>query len=121
MSNYKAFMKEIKVMYPGWDGKRQYAPADLQASHTNMLKSQCVKVVLKGYRIRRAWASARTLCPFPEYSPLFQNTILIVSKDPDSYCSVSKGPDDYRMVSGCRDKYRILSGWRPDIGRKYIG
>jgi hypothetical protein len=23
-------MKEIKVMYPGWDGKRQYVPADLQ-------------------------------------------------------------------------------------------
>jgi hypothetical protein len=56
-----------------------------------------VKVVLKGYRIRRALASACMLCPFPEYSPLFQNTILIVSE----------GPDDYRMISGCRDKYRI--------------
>jgi hypothetical protein len=42
-----------------------------------------VKVVLKGYQIQRALASARTLCPFPEYSPLFQNTILIVSEDPD--------------------------------------
>jgi hypothetical protein len=31
MSDYNAFMKEIKVMYLGWDGKRQYAPADLQA------------------------------------------------------------------------------------------
>jgi hypothetical protein len=31
MSDYKAFMKEIKVMYPGWDGKRQYMPVDLQA------------------------------------------------------------------------------------------
>jgi hypothetical protein len=30
MSDYNAFMKEIKVMYPGWDGKRRYAPADLQ-------------------------------------------------------------------------------------------
>jgi hypothetical protein len=30
-SDYNAFMKEIKVMYLGWDGKRQYAPADLQA------------------------------------------------------------------------------------------
>jgi hypothetical protein len=29
-SNYDAFMKEIKVMYPGWDGKRRYAPVDLQ-------------------------------------------------------------------------------------------
>jgi hypothetical protein len=29
-SNYNAFMKEIKVMYPGWDGKRRYTPADLQ-------------------------------------------------------------------------------------------
>jgi hypothetical protein len=69
--------------------------------------SGSVKVVLKGYRIRRASASAHTLCPFPEYSPLFQNTILIVSEDPDGYCSVSEGPDDYRMISGCRDKYRI--------------
>ncbi|KAG2115648.1 hypothetical protein BD769DRAFT_1672989 [Suillus cothurnatus] len=30
-SNYDVFMKEIKVMYPGWDGKRRYTPADLQA------------------------------------------------------------------------------------------
>ncbi|KAG2739454.1 hypothetical protein P692DRAFT_201811514 [Suillus brevipes Sb2] len=30
-----------------------------------------VKVVLKGYRIRRALASARALCPFPEYCPVF--------------------------------------------------
>jgi hypothetical protein len=30
-SDYDMFMKEIKVMYPGWDGKRQYVPADLQA------------------------------------------------------------------------------------------
>jgi hypothetical protein len=63
-----------------------------------------VKVILKGYRIRRASASARTLCPFPEYSPLFQNTIRIVSEDPDGYCSVSEGPDDYRMISRYRDK-----------------
>ncbi|KAG1843551.1 hypothetical protein F4604DRAFT_1938080 [Suillus subluteus] len=33
-----------------------------------------VKTVLKGYRIRRALASARALCPFPEYCPLFQST-----------------------------------------------
>jgi hypothetical protein len=31
MSNYDVFMKEIKVMYLGWDGKRRYMPADLQA------------------------------------------------------------------------------------------
>jgi hypothetical protein len=30
-SDYDAFMKEIKVMYPGWDGKRRYMPTDLQA------------------------------------------------------------------------------------------
>jgi len=53
-----------------------------------------VKVVLKRYWIRRALASAHTLCPFPEYSPLFQITILIVSE----------GPDDYHMISGYRDK-----------------
>ncbi|KAG2051378.1 hypothetical protein BDR06DRAFT_890039, partial [Suillus hirtellus] len=31
VSNYNAFMKEVKVMYPGWDGKRRYALSDLQA------------------------------------------------------------------------------------------
>jgi len=30
-SDYNAFMKEVQVMYPGWDGKRRYTPADLQA------------------------------------------------------------------------------------------
>jgi hypothetical protein len=30
-SNFNAFMKEIKVMYLGWDGKRRYVPVDLQA------------------------------------------------------------------------------------------
>jgi hypothetical protein len=66
-----------------------------------------VKVILKGYRIRRALASARTLCPFPEYSPLLQITILIISEDLDGYGSISEGLDDFRMVSGCRDKYHI--------------
>jgi hypothetical protein len=31
-----------------------------------------VKIVLSGYWIRRALASARMLCPFPEYCPVFQ-------------------------------------------------
>ncbi|KAG2053842.1 hypothetical protein BDR06DRAFT_854891, partial [Suillus hirtellus] len=31
VSDYNAFMKEVKVMYPGWDGKRRYALSDLQA------------------------------------------------------------------------------------------
>ncbi|KAG2053735.1 hypothetical protein BDR06DRAFT_885474, partial [Suillus hirtellus] len=31
VSNYNAFMKEVKVMYPGWDGKRHYTLSDLQA------------------------------------------------------------------------------------------
>ncbi|KAG2050772.1 hypothetical protein BDR06DRAFT_974209 [Suillus hirtellus] len=31
VSNYNAFMKEVKVMYPGWDGKRRYVLSDLQA------------------------------------------------------------------------------------------
>jgi hypothetical protein len=34
--------------------------------------SATVKIVLSGYRIRRALASARMLCPFPEYCPVFQ-------------------------------------------------
>ncbi|KAG2058523.1 hypothetical protein BDR06DRAFT_876165, partial [Suillus hirtellus] len=31
VSDYNAFMKEVKVMYPGWDGKRRYVLLDLQA------------------------------------------------------------------------------------------
>jgi len=58
---------------------------------------ECVKVILNRVWIQRALASARMLCPFPEYSPIFQNTILIVSE----------GLDDYHMISGCRDKYCI--------------
>jgi hypothetical protein len=39
-----------------------------------------IKVVLKGYWIRRALASARTLCPFPEYCPVFHKGLAIVSE-----------------------------------------
>ncbi|KAG2100650.1 uncharacterized protein F5147DRAFT_776858 [Suillus discolor] len=31
VSDYNAFLDEVRVMYPGWDGKRRYALADLQA------------------------------------------------------------------------------------------
>ncbi|KAG1850266.1 hypothetical protein C8R48DRAFT_778243 [Suillus tomentosus] len=31
VSDYNAFMKEVKVMYPRWDGKRRYTLLDLQA------------------------------------------------------------------------------------------
>ncbi|KAG1864068.1 hypothetical protein C8R48DRAFT_773291 [Suillus tomentosus] len=31
VDNYSAFLDEVKVMYPGWDGKRRYALADLRA------------------------------------------------------------------------------------------
>jgi len=47
------------------------------------------------------------LCPFPEYSPVFQNAICIISEDPDGYSSISKGLDDYCMISGSKDKYRV--------------
>jgi hypothetical protein len=40
-SDYKAFMKEIKVMYPGWDGKRWYARADLQVLAREYAQSPC--------------------------------------------------------------------------------
>jgi hypothetical protein len=56
-----------------------------------------VKVVLKKYRIRRASASARMLCPFLEYSPVFQKGLPIISE----------GPDGYRMISEGKDKYCI--------------
>jgi len=66
-----------------------------------------VKVILKWYQIWRALASARTLCPFPEYIPVFQKAIHIVSEDTDGYGSVSEGLDNYCMISRCRDKYCI--------------
>jgi hypothetical protein len=82
--------------------------------------SGSVKVVLKGYQIQRALASAYALCPFSEYSPVFQKAINIVSKDLDGYSSISKGPDDYCMISKGKDKYCILSETCPDIRWKYI-
>jgi hypothetical protein len=42
-----------------------------------------VKIVLSGYWIQRALASARTLCPFPEYCPVFQGYRDNVSGGPD--------------------------------------
>jgi hypothetical protein len=47
------------------------------------IQKKVVKIVLSGYRIRRALASARTLCPFPEYCPVFQGYRDIVSGGPD--------------------------------------
>jgi hypothetical protein len=41
MSDYDAFMKEIKVMYLGWDGKRRYVPVDLQALTCEYTQSRC--------------------------------------------------------------------------------
>jgi hypothetical protein len=38
-SNYDAFMKEIKVMYLGWDGKRRYMPVNLQALEHEYVQS----------------------------------------------------------------------------------
>jgi hypothetical protein len=45
--------------------------AESNYGHNIWANKIAVKVVLKGYRIRRALASARTLCPFPEYCPVF--------------------------------------------------
>jgi hypothetical protein len=72
--------------------------------HNPLIDWVTVKVVLKGNGSKGASASARMLCPFPEYSPVFQNAISVVHEDPDGCCSVSEGPDDYRMVSGYRGK-----------------
>jgi hypothetical protein len=49
------------------------------------LSKQAVKIVLSGYLIRRALASARMLCPFPEYCPVFQGYRDNVSGGPDIY------------------------------------
>jgi hypothetical protein len=54
-SDYDAFMKEIKVMYPGWDGKRRYAPADLQAlvreyAQKPMFSGQELSAYLRAFR-----------------------------------------------------------------------
>jgi hypothetical protein len=62
-----------------------------------------VKVVLKGYQIWRASASAHVLCPFPEYCPVFQKCTCIVSEDLDGYSSISEGLDDNHMISKDKD------------------
>jgi hypothetical protein len=54
-SDYDVFMKEIKVMYPGWDGKRRYAPVDLQAlareyAQKPMFSSQELSAYLRAFR-----------------------------------------------------------------------
>jgi len=54
-SDYDVFMKEIKVMYPGWDGKRRYAPADLQAlarkyAQKPMFSGQELSAYLRAFR-----------------------------------------------------------------------
>jgi hypothetical protein len=48
-------MKEIKVMYPGWDGKRRYVPADLQAlarqyAQKPMFSGQELSTYLRAFR-----------------------------------------------------------------------
>ncbi|KAG2114979.1 hypothetical protein BD769DRAFT_1673295 [Suillus cothurnatus] len=48
-------MKEIKVMYPGWDGKRRYAPVDLQAlareyAQKPMFSGQELSAYLRAFR-----------------------------------------------------------------------
>jgi hypothetical protein len=111
---WKSFLKDAKVECHTQQALENHFPSlvdDLPVAITESLSASLVqwlkngvKVVLKGYRIQRASASARTLCPFPEYSPIFQNTTCIISEDPDGYGSVSEGLDDYRMVSRYRDK-----------------
>ncbi|KAG2081485.1 hypothetical protein BD769DRAFT_1683948 [Suillus cothurnatus] len=54
-SDYDVFMKEIKVMYPGWDGKRRYAPVDLQAlaheyAQKPMFSGQELSAYLRAFR-----------------------------------------------------------------------
>jgi hypothetical protein len=54
-SDYDAFMKEIKVMYPGWDGKRRYAPVDLQVlareyAQKPMFSGQELSAYLRAFR-----------------------------------------------------------------------
>jgi hypothetical protein len=45
--------------------------------------SSGVKIILSGYWIRRALASAHILCPFPEYCPIFQGYRGNGSRGPD--------------------------------------
>jgi len=96
-----------------------------------------VKVVLKRYRIRRASASACTLCPFPKYCPVFQKGILLRSYSnrfgseglrPQLICCapfpgyslvfqntigiVSEDLDGYHSVSEGLDDYHMISGCR---------
>jgi hypothetical protein len=56
---------------------------NLTISYDGGTMKQPVKIVLLGYRIQRALASARTLCPFPEYCPVFQGYRDNMSRGPD--------------------------------------
>jgi hypothetical protein len=63
MSDYKAFMKEIKVMYPGWDGKRRYMPVDLQA----LTRKYAQKLMFSGQEL------STYLCAFRKIMQLLLN------------------------------------------------
>jgi hypothetical protein len=68
-----------------------------------MLKS-CSKVIgSEGLR-------PQLICcaPFPEFCPVFQKGICIVSEDLDGYSSISEGLDDYHMIS----KMCLDIGWK---------
>jgi hypothetical protein len=62
-SNYDVFMKEIKVMYLGWDAKRQYVPADLQA----LVHEYAQKLMFSGQEL------SNYLCAFRKIMQLLLN------------------------------------------------
>jgi hypothetical protein len=100
MSDYDAFMKEIKVMYLGWDGKRRYAPADLQA----LMREYAQKLMFSGQELSAYLCAFRNIMqPLlnedhigkVERDCIFMEGIPSKAQAPIQMCLMIKHPDHY--------------------------
>jgi len=100
MSDYDAFMKEIKVMYLGWDGKRQYAPVDLQAlaheyAQKPMFSGQELSAYLHVFRKIMQPLLNEDCIGKAECDRLFMEGIPSKAHAPIKTCLMIKHPDHY--------------------------
>jgi len=99
-SDYNAFMKEIKVMYPGWDGKRQYTPADLQAlaheyAQKLMISGQELSAYLRTFRKIMQPLLNEDCIGKAERDRIFMEGIPSEAQAPIQTCLMIKHPDHY--------------------------
>jgi hypothetical protein len=99
-SDYNVFMKEIKVMYLGWDGTRRYVPVDLQA----LACEYAQKPVFSGQELSTYLHVFRTIMqPLlnedcigkAERNHLFMEGIPSEVQAPIQTCLMIKHPDHY--------------------------